>query len=345
MRGVRSVQRGAALLMVLWVFAVVSVLAGEFARAMRQEAQSTLNFKQETVAHYTAIAALNEALLTLVTYNGKVDSEESDAVGEHDLDEDDRDRAMSDIRALVGGRGRWVEGRFDDSAYEVRVQDETGKISLNSNALDEENLGIILENLGFDSEAAGVAAASILDWRDDDDLTRTDGAETDYYEALPKPYPAKDAPFDSVDELLFVRGISRRAFYGDYDAPGLREVFTAMHSSSKINLSAASPAVERALCGETLLEEDDLEEFGANDEERLADFSTCLEDLNLRESRSSGRSRARLSQALVEARVVEEGKGVAGKRTVSQIGIAVAFTEDGFQTLRWYDSIFSEESR
>jgi general secretion pathway protein K len=341
----RGKDRGAALLMVLWVFAVVSVLAGEFARAMREEAQSTLNYKRETIAHYTAIAGLNEALLTVVTYNGKIDSEESDAIGENDMDEEFRDRALSDVRKLVRGGGDWVKARFDDQAYEVRVQDETGKISLNSDALDEENLSIILENLGFDDETAAIVAASILDWRDDDDLSRSEGAESDYYESVPKPYPAKDAPFDSVDELIFVRGVSRQAFYGDSEFPGLREVFTAMHTSSRINLSAASEAVELALCGESLLDDEERDEFGPNKDERLADLSECLHDLNLRESRSSGRARARLNQALVEARVVENGEGGQRDRTVTQIGIAVAFTEDGFQTLRWYDSIFSEESR
>ena len=56
-------QRGAALILVLWTFAALTALAGEFARAMRQDAQSTRNFKEETVSHYIAVAAINDCLL------------------------------------------------------------------------------------------------------------------------------------------------------------------------------------------------------------------------------------------------------------------------------------------
>lgn len=343
----RSRQSGAALLMVLWTFAVISVLAGEFARAMREEAQSTLNYKNETIAHYTAIAGLNEALLAIVANNGKLDTVESGATGEHELDEEKESKRDRAIRRLVLGRGDWVDGRFDGTPYQVRVFDETGKISLNSEALDETNLPIILENLGIDEDTANVVSDSILDWRDDNDTHRTNGAEDDYYESLGRPYPAKDGPFDAVEELLLVRGVTREMFYGDSEFPGLRDVFTTVHSSSRINTSAVTPAVEIALCGERLLDDDQQEEdpFGPSEDEFLADLSTCLQDLNLPVRRVTGRTRARLNQATIEVRVLATEAPGKHPRTVSQIGAAVWFKEDGFQTLRWYDSVFSEETR
>jgi type II secretory pathway component PulK len=338
-------RRGAALLMVLWTFAVIAVLAGEFARAMRQEAQSTLNFKQETIAHYTAIAGLNEALLAIVTYNGQLASEESTATGNRRLDEENV--SLSKIRTLLAGRGRWVHARFDSKDYQVRVFDESGKISLNSEALDESNLDAMLKNLGFDDESASIVADSILDWRDDNDLHRPNGAEDDYYQGLDTPYPAKDAPFDAVEELLFVRGVTRRAFYGADGYPGLREVFTTVHSSSRVNVSAVPEAVEIALCGERFLKDDEKEDaFGAKDEERVYDLQTCLSDLGLPVRRTGARTRARLNQALVEARVVERASGTTARpRTVSHVAASVSFTEDGFQVLRWYDSLFAEDLR
>lgn len=344
----RRRQSGAALLMVLWTFAVVSVLAGEFARAMREEAQSTLNYKNETVAHYIAIAGLNEALLAIVANNGKVDTVESEATGEHDLDDEDIDEGDRIARRLLLGRGDWIDGKFDGRDYQVRVFDETGKISLNAEVLDEGNLAIILENLGLDEESASIVSDSILDWRDDNDTHRDNGAEDDYYEGLDRPYPAKDAPFDAVEELLLVRGVTREMFYGDAEFPGFREVFTTVHSSSRVNITAVSPAVEIALCGEELLDEEGQEEdepFGPSEDEFFADLSTCLQDLNFPVRRTTGRSRARLNQATVEVRVVASDAPDKRPRTVSQIGAAVWFKEDGFQTLRWYDSVFSEKPR
>lgn len=334
--------------MVLWTFAVLSVLAGEFARAMREEAQSTLNYKNETLAHYTAIAGLNEALLVIVANNGKVETVESQATGEHDLDDEGIDEGQRVARRLLLGRGDWVDGKFDGQDYQVRVFDETGKISLNAEVLDEGNLPIILENLGLDEETASIVSDSILDWRDDNDVHRDDGAEDDYYEGLVRPYPAKDAPFDAVEELLLVRGVTREMFYGDDEFPGLRDVFTTVHSSSRVNITAVSPAVEIALCGEELLddeEKDEDEPFGPSEDEFIADLSTCLQDLNFPIRRTTGRSRARLNQTTMEVRV-QSADGPGGRpRTVSQIGVAVWFKEDGFQTLRWYDSIFSESTR
>lgn len=345
----RDGQAGAALLMVLWTFAVVSVLAGEFARAMREEAQSTLNYKTETLAHYTAIAGLNEALLVIVANNGKLDVVESRATGEHDLDDkEEEDRGRRTIRRLLLGRGDWVDGVFDGRSYQVRVFDETGKISLNADALDESNLPIIMENLGLDEDTASIISDSILDWRDDNDAHRAHGAEDDYYEGLDRPYPAKDAAFDAVEELLLVRGVTREIFYGDGEFPGLREVFTTVHSSSRLNISAVAPAVEIALCGDRLLDEEEQEEdepFGPSEDEFFADLSTCLQDLNFPVRRASGRGRARLNQATVEVRVQDADGTDRRPRTVSQIGAAIWFREDGFQTLRWYDSVFSEDMR
>lgn len=334
--------------MVLWTFAVVSVLAGEFARAMREEAQSTLNYKNETLAHYTAIAGLNEALLAIVANNGRVDTIESEATGEHDLDDEDIDEGDRIARRLLLGRGDWIDGKFAGQDYQVRVFDETGKLSLNAEVLDEGNLPIILENLGLDEESASIVSDSILDWRDDNDAHRDNGAEDDYYEGLDRPYPAKDAAFDAVEELLLVRGVTREMFYGDAEYPGLREVFTTVHSSSRVNITAVSPAVEIALCGEELLDEEDQEEdepFGPSEDEFFADLSTCLQDLNFPVRRTTGRSRARLNQATVEVRVLSSDGPDKRPRTVSQIGTAVWFKEDGFQTLRWYDSVFSEKTR
>ena len=88
MRGVARTarERGAALILVLWTFAALTALAGEFARAMREDAQSTKNFKEETISHYVAIAAINEALLAIETYNGQIDVNADDrAVGSADV--------------------------------------------------------------------------------------------------------------------------------------------------------------------------------------------------------------------------------------------------------------------
>jgi general secretion pathway protein K len=58
---------------------------------------------------------------------------------------------------------------------------------------------------------------------------------------LPNPYDCKDGDFDTVDELLLVRGVTKDLFFG-----GLRQMITVYKGkrasdSRRININAASP--------------------------------------------------------------------------------------------------------
>jgi hypothetical protein len=58
-------------------------------------------------------------------------------------------------------------------------------------------------------------AASIVDWRDPDEVaTDGGGAESEYYLLQPEPYYCKNAPFETLDELLLLKGASRDLLYG-----------------------------------------------------------------------------------------------------------------------------------
>jgi len=57
-------------------------------------------------------------------------------------------------------------------------------------------------------------AASILAWRSDVKQGAVGGAEADYYEGLQPPYVPRNGPFQTVRELLLVRGISRADLLG-----------------------------------------------------------------------------------------------------------------------------------
>ncbi|HVA47155.1 MAG TPA: hypothetical protein VNH11_12375 [Pirellulales bacterium] len=55
-------------------------------------------------------------------------------------------------------------------------------------------------------------ADAILDWLDPDDVPRTYGAERDYYSSYN--YAPKNGPFESVEELLLVKGVTPQLLYG-----------------------------------------------------------------------------------------------------------------------------------
>jgi len=321
----RRRQRGVALILVLWTFAALAVLAAEFARAMHDEAASTRNFKDGTAARYVAMAGLNEVILAL-----RASRQDEDTVPVPFEDEENLDP----IRSLSQGDGQWVTASFRGYEYEVRVVDEAGKIGLN--AVDAATLRAVFANLDLSSDDAEVIADSIVDWRDEDDLRLPNGAESDYYESLPRPYSAKNAPFDSVEELLLVRGVTNEVFYGNEDYPGIREIFSVFNRAPRINLRSVTPAVMQALGG---MNREDAAEIGR--QRRQGGPDVLPDELrNLLAGSTTGSRIAVPTEMSVEARVFDHSRGAV----LAHVGVVLQLSSsgDGLRVYRWYDSIFGD---
>ena len=88
-----------------------------------------------------------------------------------------------------------------------------------------------------------------MDWRDSDDLHRLNGAENKYYQLLPNPYACKNAAFDSVEELLLVRGMRPELF--DEKLKTIVTIIPESHgtrtASAQININAAPRRLLEAL--------------------------------------------------------------------------------------------------
>jgi general secretion pathway protein K len=87
---------------------------------------------------------------------------------------------------------------------------------------------------------------AIEDWRDANDTTRTNGAESDDYLKLPVPYRARNGNFQDTDELLQVKGITPEMYWGHEDKPPLADVLTA-RSRGTVNINTAPAPVLSAL--------------------------------------------------------------------------------------------------
>jgi general secretion pathway protein K len=325
-RPARRGERGVALILVLWTFAAVAVLAAEFARAMHDEAASTRNFKESAQGRFLAIDGLHEAILAIraARHEQVVDEELVD----EELDPDP-------VRSLSHGDGQWVKASFRGHPYEVRVIDESGKFSLN--ALDVQTMLTIFDNLEIPDDDAEVIADSIIDWRDEDDLHQTNGAESEYYEGLDRPYRAKNSAFDSVEELMLIRGMTRDYFYGHDGIPGLRDIFSVFHPSLQLNMSSMTPEVMIAATG---MEPEDAAEFGAA--RRRTDRATALDQLKTTLTAEGMRSpRTQVPTVFsIEARVHDAG----GQVVLAHIGAVIKMNRDGdgLKLSRWYDSIFDD---
>jgi general secretion pathway protein K len=323
-RAARRGERGVALILVLWTFAAVAVLAAEFARAMHDEAASTRNFKESAQARMVAVAGVHEAILAMRA--ARYDREPEEIVDE-ELDPDP-------VRSLSHGDGQWVQASFRGHRYEVRVVDEGGKFSINK--MDPQMMLVIFENLEIPDDQAEIIADSIVDWRDDDDLHQINGAETEYYEGLERPYRAKNAYFDTVEELLLVRGMTSDVFYGHDGLPGLRDIFSVFNKNKQINLNSLSPEVMIAATG---MEPEDAAEFGSA--RRRTDRQTALEQLKTTLGAEGIGGNTRTPENMtVEARVHD----ASGQIVLSHVGAVLFMRRDGegLRLYRWYDSIFDD---
>lgn len=231
-------QRGVALLVVLWIFIFLLVVAFDFSASVREEATAAHRYSDETQGYYIALAGFERGVYEF-------------------LQQPTGREALGTQKKADIFDGDWHEEALGGGAFRVRWVDEGGKININR--ADEETLRRVFTNLGIEEPNKAILVDSIMDWRDPDDLHRASGAENDYYRSLTPPYTAKNGPFDTVEDLLWVRGMTPELFYGYGDAQGdraentqragLREIFTVDSPIDRVNLRTASADVIHALTG------------------------------------------------------------------------------------------------
>jgi general secretion pathway protein K len=177
--GVRR-ARGAALVLVLWLIALLTALIGAFALTARIEGMQGRVLGDGAEGQQLARAGVEYAMQRVA-------------------DSDPERHWIPDGRAYP-----W---RFADASLQVRIVDESGKVDLNQ--ADAALLAALLRALGESRESAERMAGVILDWRDGDSLSQpSGGAEDADYAAAGLPYGAKDAPFESVDEARLLLGMT-----------------------------------------------------------------------------------------------------------------------------------------
>lgn len=110
-----------------------------------------------------------------------------------------------------------VAPRFDGPEDTMRfgLTPESAKLDLNH--AEEWQIELLFTPLLLDLQIDNPQEMidTILDWRDTDDEMRPNGAESEYYNLLEPAYNAKNGSFDSVEELLLVKGVTAAVLYGE----------------------------------------------------------------------------------------------------------------------------------
>jgi len=174
----RNSQQGIALVLVLWVLLLLTIITGSFALMARMDRLEAHALLYGTQARLSAEAAINLAVLAL-------------------RDPDDETRMLAD--------GRVYETEIDGVFLQVKATDERGKVDIN--ATDELTLANLFTGHGMELEDAELLAAAVMDWRDEDELERVNGAEEDAYLAAGLELGPANRPFMMTEELLQVIGM------------------------------------------------------------------------------------------------------------------------------------------
>jgi type II secretory pathway component PulK len=99
--------------------------------------------------------------------------------------------------------------------FRFGVIDESGKINLNA-LLQIDSSGQVAHDMlmTFPNITEDIVN-SMLDWIDADEDARPNGAESDYYSSQSPSYQAKNGPLTSIEELLFVKGVTPQLLLGN----------------------------------------------------------------------------------------------------------------------------------
>ncbi len=178
---------GSALILVLWSLVLISFLAGQYLDHNRGKA---------CLAAYSWDAlqqneAIDSVLHLFATESWPVPDDEA------------------------GKNGAWTDFSPNDIDIWAKVENESKRMDINTaqgSQIREKVQGL----LGEESwDEADRITDAILDWRDADLLVRTNGAEQGEYDSRDVAYKPANGPFKVLTELLLVRGVSTRLFWGD----------------------------------------------------------------------------------------------------------------------------------
>lgn len=179
----RRGERGLALVSVLWTLVILSLIAASLMASMGFSSRLSHNRDERARAEALAEAGIARGVLALL--------------------EPRMDRRWA-------GDGSSHDFSYAGAAIRISIRDELGKIDLNAAG------GKLLEGLfrsaGLDAQAASEMADRVLDWRDPGAFHRLNGAKDAEYQAAGYSYGPRNGPFQAVDELRLVMGMTPALF-------------------------------------------------------------------------------------------------------------------------------------
>ena len=231
--GTKKLREGFIVVVVLCTIIMLAVLLFTFNEQSRGNLFAVEDSKNSAQALNCAETGLNIAMAAL---------ERGDAI-----------YSNGKLRNLLAGR---EDVDLADGTCSITVAEESSKLNLNllktsEGAPDRTRIDQMLRLIDLlnrrDFEVPPISygiVPAIIDWIDSDEETAclpfimngNLGAESSYYAGLDRPYRARNAPLDTTEELLLIRGITPDIFERIRD-------YVTVKGEGKININSASKLV------------------------------------------------------------------------------------------------------
>lgn len=209
-------QEGVALVLVLWIVALLSIMATGASTEARRDGILARNAVDLARARHLAEAGVYHAII--------------------ELSRDD-----PALRWPLDGQPQRVT--IGDTEVRIAVRDENGKVDINN--AQPALLTVLAAAAGVPEGQRAAFADAILDWRDDDDLRRPKGAEAPDYRRAGLDYTPRNGQFARVQELRLVLGVTTKVYRA------LEPLVTVHTGDAAVNPRFAPRALLLAMPGAT----------------------------------------------------------------------------------------------
>ena len=292
-------KRGVALIVVMWVLVIVALIVSSFAFEMKLEAQIITAQRKRLKADSLALSGIELAKVMLAF--------EEDPLEGDDIIYDDP--WMNKAVLISEGMPVDLEEKLGGGLIRLNISFEEGKRGISSLSRDEWKE--LFEQTGVPSVDHDDLLGCLNDWQDENDAHGPNGAESDDSFYRERGYECKNAPIDTIDELLLIKGWTEEIVYGtpldmleeaEYPMLGLAP-FLSTWAKKMVNPNAASEEVLRSM----YLSEDVIEtimelRLGPDGEAGTEDDGLTEEDID-----AIGLDRQRFSLKPEFAKITSEG--------------------------------------
>jgi general secretion pathway protein K len=246
---------GIILLTVLWTLAILSLLALSLSKSSSLDLALIRNSVGKVKAYAAARAGINYVQTLLFKNKTEIDSLYQ--CGIKITETQTPEKLFKTIQFDQGVHFDIVIPGADYGLKDIKkmaygLEDEQAKINLNS--IDANNYPILsqlLQQFGVSETEADDIAVAVLDWHSDTTepfkgiTGSSKGAKDNHYSQLSTPYKCKNRPFDHIEELFLVRGMTQEIFMK------IKNHITVFPKNPvqgfKINFNTASDAVLNAV--------------------------------------------------------------------------------------------------